>query len=184
MSTNTALQSNSRVAWAGESLPVHHDESTGKQVCPFHPANHLTERAVSIAESCYERLIRHALAAEPHECCGILVGGESFGVTFVRRVVAATNIAEGDRCRRYQIDWRSLFETVRITRKGSDRIVGFYHSHPDGSSRPSWRDLESAWIDHTYLIVSTGGTSTSLVTAWRVIPGYGTFGEESVRVAK
>lgn len=156
---------------------------TGRQVFPCPPANHHTERTLSIVGSCYERIIRHALAAEPHECCGIMVGGASFGETFVRRVVAATNSAQGDRCRGYQIDWRSLFETVRMTRKGSDRIVGFYHSHPDGSTRPSWRDLESAWIDHTYLIVSTGGTSAPSVTAWRVIPGYNTFAEESVRVA-
>lgn len=184
MRTDATSQASSRVAWASNILPVSHAGPTDKQVCPCHPANHPANRIVSIAESCYERIVRHARTEFPHECCGILIGDVSPDATVVRRVATATNIAEGDPCHTYQIDWQSLFETVRATRKSSDRIVGFYHSHPDGSARPSRRDLESAWVDHAYLIVSTRGTSKPSVTAWRVTPGNGTFVEETVRLAK
>lgn len=101
---------------------------------------------------------------------------------YVQRAVPAHNIAEGDRRTAYQLDWKTLFATVRAVRLGSEDIIGFYHSHPDGSDRPSRRDLESAWVGYCYLIICMMEGACTAVTGWRV-PRNGTgFEEEPIAV--
>ncbi len=101
---------------------------------------------------------------------------------YVQRAVPARNIAEGDRRTAYQLDWKTLFATVRAVRLGSDDIIGFYHSHPDGSNRPSRRDVESAWIGYCYLIMSMTAGGCRAVTSWRVTRGGTGFEEEPIAV--
>ncbi len=113
------------------------------------------------------QLRRHAAAAFPHECCGVLLGPAQGLHRVADEVVAALNIAD-DPGIAYQIDWRTLFSVVRGTRGGDRRIVGFYHSHPDGSARPSVRDLREAWADHVYVIVSVSAGRAADITAWRL----------------
>lgn len=101
---------------------------------------------------------------------------------YVQRVIPARNIAEGDRRTAYQLDWKTLFATVRAVRSGSEEIIGFYHSHPDGSDRPSRRDLESAWIGYCYLIICMTERTCTAVASWHVPrPGTG-FEEEPIAV--
>ena len=110
--------------------------------------------AIQVPTRLMEELIRHAESTLPNECCGILVGRSVDDETHVDRVIQARNITEDDPKRSYQIDWRTLFETVRFTRDSREEMVGFYHSHPDGTNRPSKKDQELAWVNHVYLIVS------------------------------
>lgn len=110
----------------------------------------------------------HARREYPCECCGILIGRHEDDETRVERAVEAENIAENDRRKSYQIDWRTLLATTRSVRATREQIVGFYHSHPDGSSRPSRSDRQEAWLDHTYLILSMRDGLCAAVTAWRV----------------
>jgi proteasome lid subunit RPN8/RPN11 len=139
---------------------------------------------IRIVRSVSVRLRAHAEAALPHECCGILLGRAIDRETTVHRVIAAENIAEGDRRRTYQIDWRTLFETVRATRNGVDQIVGFYHSHPDGSARPSRGDRFEAWIDYVYVILSIADARPPGLTAWRIPTPGDPFVRQTVRVAE
>ena len=120
-----------------------------------------------IACDILETLTQHAEAEFPNECCGILIGRQDPDWSCVKRVVPADNIAESDRRRAYQIDWRTLFEVIRSARRGPDEVVGFYHSHPDGTARPSQRDEASAWIDHSYLILSVQEGRCTGITSWR-----------------
>ena len=114
-----------------------------------------------------ETVTDHASRNSPEEACGILVGHDDASIVRVTEVVPAANIDPGDRRRAYQIDWSSLFDTVRRTRDGEADIVGFYHSHPDGSHRPSRRDATDAWPGYVYLIVPVSGAHPESVTAWR-----------------
>ena len=101
----------------------------------------------------------------------------------VERVVPASNIAEDDQRTNYQLDWSTLFRVVRAARLGPQRILGFYHSHPDGSTRPSRRDRQAAWIDYAYLIVSTDGHTRSGLSGWRM-PAEGTeFHAETLKLS-
>lgn len=86
----------------------------------------------------------------------------------MERIVAAENIADGDRRRNYQIDWKTLFATVRRVRQELCEMIGFYHSHLDGSAEPSRKDAELAWLDHSYVILLLVDLEVLSVTSWRI----------------
>lgn len=137
-------------------------------------------KVIHIAESLIAALHEHAARAFPEECCGILIGTSNTYDVWVQRVIEATNTAPADRRVSYQIDWPTLFRTVRAVRNQPEEIVGFYHSHPDGSRRPSARDLALAWVDYSYPILSmVNGRCTSL-TSWRIAEPNGEFEQERI----
>ena len=82
--------------------------------------------------------------AFPAECCGLLVGTGQRNIT-VTRLIPAPNLLSADTTDRFELDPRVRFETERALRGTSERIVGHWHSHPNGSAIPSPADLEQAW---------------------------------------
>lgn len=129
------------------------------------------------------------------------------GSAIVAGIVPAKNIADGDRQKKYQIDWTSLMRAVRAERDGEladlvsselhgnvrreprashgvDRdglqIVGFYHSHPDGSSKPSRFDRQAAWSGYSYVIVSIQPDRSATLSSWFIACDAGVFVEEEV----
>lgn len=85
-----------------------------------------------------------AEAAFPHECCGLLVGTGKRSVR-VTRLIPAPNLLRDQSPDRFELDPRIRFETERQLRGSFERIVGHWHSHPDGSATPSPTDLTQAW---------------------------------------
>lgn len=115
----------------------------------------------------------HARSEFPCECCGILVGQRSGVGVIIERIVPAQNITESDPFSSYQVDWKTLIETRRELRSGTSEIVGFYHSHPDGTPRPSGRDGRFAWSGHAYLIIPVSRWEVGRVAAWYALAGAG-----------
>lgn len=120
----------------------------------------------------------------PDECCGVLIGRRSGINAIVHHAVPAHNIAEGNRRNSYQVDWKTLFTTLRSTRLGPGEIIGFYHSHPDGSTTPSQRDRELLWTGCSYVIISLTDGGCSAVTSWRVPHTGAPFQQEPVLLAR
>jgi len=128
----------------------------------------------------FDALRRHAVEAFPNECCGILIGRHEDTCAYVGHIVAADNIAEGDRTRSYQIDWKTLFNTIRTARDTPNEVIGFYHSHPDGSNTPSKRDVASAWIGYAYVILPVTEGVCGHPSAWRVAHEGASFERETI----
>lgn len=69
----------------------------------------------------------------------------------VMRVAPSPNAASDTR-RHFEIDPQFLFDHVRSNRESNMRIVGHYHSHPNGRTEPSAEDLamahdpEAVWV--------------------------------------
>lgn len=100
-------------------------------------------------------LIRaEAEAAFPIECCGLLIGTrDESGRVDVTDVVPAENHADDPH--RFLIDPQVQFDWMRKLRGTARRIVGHYHSHPNGEPRPSAYDGEMALdADQVWLIVA------------------------------
>ena len=126
------------------------------------------------------QLLAAARVAHPEECCGVLLGRSSdVAETIVEQVVPAPNVSPVDRRREYVIDPEALLAAWHQARAEGWAVVGFYHSHPDGSHRPSRRDREDAWPDVSYLIVPSHGEMAS----WRRGSG-GDFTSETLVEAK
>lgn len=95
---------------------------------------------------------RAAAAAAPEEACGLLFGSP----LHIREASLAANIAT-DRRRHFEIDPAHLFDGHRRHRAGPDRLIGCWHSHPNGSGFPSRHDRagvsDMGWL---WLIVAGG----------------------------
>ena len=137
-----------------------------------------------ISQSVLKELCRHAVGELPDECCGILMGRRSGGDGTVHRAVPAENIAESDRRNSYQIDWETLFAALRSARLEGTEIIGFYHSHPDGSITPSQRDRESVWIGCSHVIVSLTDGGCRAITSCQLPYARAPFQQEPILVSR
>ena len=105
---------------------------------------------------------RHGEETYPHECCGALVGR---GDRVTATVPLPNTTEEGPR-RRFLVrpaDYRMA--ESRATELGGD-LLGFYHSHPDHPARPSQYDLDHAWPNFAYPIVSVASGAAGDLTVW------------------
>lgn len=103
-------------------------------------------------------MLAAAASAAPEECCGILLGQQAT----IERVRPAANVAD-QRRHRFEIDPQVLIDAHRAARAGGPSIVGYYHSHPNGSADPSARDrAEAAHDGSVWAIVGARG-----VAFWR-----------------
>ncbi len=116
------------------------------------------------------RLRAAAEAAYPRECCGLLVGREVADARIaVRRVIESPNVADPRRADRFEVDPRVRLAVMRETEGGPDRLIGHYHSHPDGPAKPSPTDQEMAFEpDLIWLIIAVAGGRAGDVRGWRL----------------
>lgn len=93
-----------------------------------------------------DRLARLAAAAFPREACALLLGSEhGDGLIEVTRIVVADNIAATPE-REFELDPAVHIRLLRELREagGPERIVGHWHSHPNGRDEPSAKDAAMA----------------------------------------
>jgi len=105
--------------------------------------------AVLIRSIVVDDIVAHAAAAQPDECCGILIGlGDR-----VDEAWRARNIAERP-ATRFLIDPADHLAALKDARRRRLDVVGFYHSHPRSPAEPSPTDLaDASYPDHLFLIV-------------------------------
>jgi len=96
-------------------------------------------------------LLAAAEAAPHREICGLLFGSSDRIV----RAEPADNVAAHPEDT-FEIDPRALFAALRAERAGRERVIGHYHSHPNGSAEPSPRDLAAAEPGKLWLIIGGG----------------------------
>ena len=83
-----------------------------------------------------------AEAAFPAESCGLLVGRGQEQLTLMD-VVSSINVADEPQ-RHFLVDPQVQFDVLRRLRGSTDRIIGHYHSHPNGKTDLSRHDLAMA----------------------------------------
>jgi proteasome lid subunit RPN8/RPN11 len=119
---------------------------------------------IRLSAEAHEAVRDHARNTYPDECCGALIGtGDE-----ITGVMPLPNMTEEGPRRRFLVrpsDYRAA-EAAASRRNAA--LLGFYHSHPDHSSRPSQYDLDHAWPSFTYVIVSVSGGEPGEITAWRL----------------
>ena len=114
---------------------------------------------VEIARRVHETLLAEAAAASGRECCGLLIGVPGRIVD----AVPARNVA-ADPARSFEIDPATLLRTHREARGAGQRVVGHYHSHPNGRAEPSLRDAARAVANGELWLIIAAAT----VNAWRL----------------
>ena len=122
--------------------------------------------ALCLRSDLLDRIEEHAVEALPEECCGILIGSAVSGRAVVDQILSTPNVWPGDRRKRYEIDPQVAFEALRKVAADGRSVVGFYHSHTDGTSAPSGYVLDSAWPGKVYLIIGARAGRPCSARAW------------------
>jgi proteasome lid subunit RPN8/RPN11 len=122
-----------------------------------------------ISEADYCAMRAHAEQAYPRECCGVLLGRPRDGMNVVVEIRQTKNACEGAVNTRYQIAPEDLVAMQKQARERNLEIIGFYHSHPDHSSRWSETDLaEAHWLGCSYVITAVAEGVAQATNSFRL----------------
>jgi proteasome lid subunit RPN8/RPN11 len=92
-----------------------------------------------------DQLAQEARAAFPRECCGLIEGVTEGEEARAVALHPTRNLADAPE--RFEIDPAEHIRLLRDMRGTKRRIIGCYHSHPNGAAEPSLRDREAAAED-------------------------------------
>ncbi len=111
---------------------------------------------IEVTSGAIATLRAEAARAGNEECCGLLLGSTASRdrIEFVR---PAANVAT-DRLRHFEIDPAALFFAHRAERAGELKLLGYYHSHPNGSTAPSATDRAATSGDGRIWAIVADGT--------------------------
>jgi proteasome lid subunit RPN8/RPN11 len=111
-------------------------------------------------------IYRQAETSYPHECCGFLLGGQSEAEFSAMKIIPAENRRTDSLHNRYNISPQDYLQTEKLADSLGQQLIGFYHSHPDHPAIPSQYDLEHAWPNLVYAIVSVQQGKAREVSAY------------------
>lgn len=126
---------------------------------------------VLLSPSSWEAMVEHARGAAPEEACGILAGRRKEERREVARVIACRNAHAGDRRRHFLIDPEQHLAGQREARQAGLEIVGFYHSHHNGSAEMSEEDRRQAHPYVSNLILAFRGGVLTEARSWSIDAG-------------
>lgn len=113
---------------------------------------------VEVPGAVYERMVEHARAESPNECCGMIAAVDGRASEYF----PARNEFESPT--RFQLD---SADQIRITNEidaRGEEIGAIFHSHPRSDARPSLTDVNLArwWPGVRWLICSLAGAEPVL----------------------
>ncbi len=122
---------------------------------------------ISFQASILDEIRAHLFRAYPEEGCGFFFGkdGEPRHVT---QFLAAENVFEGDRKRRFSIRPADYLLAEQFALENGLDLLGIYHSHPNHPAIPSETDRTNAVPWFSYLIVTTTAAGPTLSRSWQL----------------
>ena len=105
-----------------------------------------------LGETLTEQLRREAWAALPRECCGLIEGVLEGGRVHATKLHPTRNVAT--QAERFEIDPGGHIRLLRAAREEGRKIVGCYHSHPNGRAELSERDRAGATTDEFFWLIA------------------------------
>ena len=103
---------------------------------------------IKVPELVVAKMIEHANAEHPFECCGLLAGQ---GMS-VERVYPLTNVEVSSTT--YLADAKEQWQAMCDIEDSSLELLSIYHSHPHSPCYPSERDIRLAYYELAYIIIS------------------------------
>jgi desampylase len=117
--------------------------------------------ALRLSREHHKQLHAWAEIEHPLECCGLLMGYNDSVAT----ILLTRNMAQQPEIQ-FEIDPSQLILAERRAREGGLPVLGYFHSHPNGSAILSIEDAVSAAADGRYWLVVAGGN----MTCWQSVP--------------
>jgi proteasome lid subunit RPN8/RPN11 len=121
-------------------------------------------------------IVQDAQRSYPDECCGAMFGAPGDAV----EAMPLVNVTSGERRRRFLVGVDEYRTAERHADETGRPLIGFYHSHPDHPAEPSAFDLEHAWPNLSYVIVSVAAGQAGIMRSWRLRADRSRFEEETL----
>jgi len=102
--------------------------------------------------------------------------------SYAQELLPVDDLARETERNRFLVD---PLEQLRMEKGARGRgldVLGYYHSHPDHTARPSVYDREHAWPWYSYIIVSVERGVAKDLTCWVLAEDGGVFNPESIEV--
>jgi proteasome lid subunit RPN8/RPN11 len=136
------------------------------------------QTGLQLAAGVADAIRAHGVDTYPHECCGALVGRDGE----VTAAVPLPNTTDEGPRRRFLVRPSDYQQAERAADGAGAALLGFYHSHPDHPARPSQYDLDHAWPNFSYIIVSVAAGVAADVRSWKLRGDRSAFDEEPLSV--
>ncbi len=120
---------------------------------------------MKILRQVLDSIVAHARQTVPHECCGILLARPE-DLSTVSCALWVDNSEKDHPETRYVLGHKAHIKAVEMEASGVVSIVGYYHSHLNGTAEPSGPDAELAVEGVTYLVLGVG-RGIPRCSAWR-----------------
>jgi desampylase len=95
--------------------------------------------AITISRALHAELLALAAAEPGREVCGLLFGTEDR----IEAIQPCVNVSASP-ADSFEIDPAALIAAHKVQRAGGRKVIGCYHSHPNGRGEPSERDVAGA----------------------------------------
>ena len=142
---------------------------------------------MKLSQQLLHQIHRHLESGYPNEACGVMLGKDGL----ITEIVSADNertglpTSGGESARnRYLIDPVAYMKIEREADRRKVDVLGIYHSHPDVAAKPSKFDLDHAWPNFSYLIVSVVKGKAVESNSWRLRDDRSAFHQEAVEISQ
>jgi proteasome lid subunit RPN8/RPN11 len=130
-----------------------------------------------VPEAALTAIRKHAARIYPDECCGALLGPAPGRV---QEAYPLDNTFPTEQRRRFLVGPDEYRRAEKRAAETGLALLGFYHSHPDHPAEPSQFDLDHAWPNLSYLIISVQQGQPKVSRSWRLKADRSAFDEEFV----
>ena len=132
------------------------------------PSGGVDQAGVVLGDALHKEICDFAALSWPKEVCGLLIAATDTP-NLIERVVFARNVAE-DPLITFEIDPQTLIDAHRTARQKGERVVGCFHSHPNGKALPSTTDRARADENgFLWLIIATENNRAGDSGLYRII---------------
>jgi desampylase len=118
---------------------------------------------VTLPHQLRARILREAADAHPGECCGLLEGTRDEHGFRITALHPARNLALSPD--RFELDPEDHFAALKPARANGHRLIGCYHSHPNGECEPSPADRAGAGEENFLWLIAGNGQLGAFVYA-------------------
>jgi len=121
---------------------------------------------IRIEADAWQRMVSHARATYPHECCGAMLGVTGDGHKAVTIALPLENVYAGERVSRYELRPEDLLRADKEARSRKLDLVGIYHSHPDCDAYFSQTDLKNSCPWYSFVVLSIRNGEFDHANSW------------------
>lgn len=122
----------------------------------------MTRPVVRLSDSLRSQIIDHCLKALPNEGCGLIASDDQGEVV---AVYPTANLQESPTG--YTVPPPEHHKALLEAESHGWVLSGVFHSHPNGSAKPSMVDVESA-LEPEWLYLVVGLLGATAIRGWRI----------------